>query len=195
MEEDHVLPDFRDIESKLGRKVPEILIQSLMEGFQKTKEERKPPDPVKQGNSGDLKRLESKMLLLKQEMAHLRAIDGKLMQQLLTINEGIESIRWAMEEKAVLASHDGSQFSLCSLSESPDASPHGSYSSLLDTSDGLDTISVGSYLDTLAEDTPDHASPSDLEFLSDGGTGEVGLKDRALRRELRVDGDEYYCFG
>lgn len=68
MEEDHVLPDFRDIESKLGRKVPEILIQSLIEGFQKTKDERKPADPVKQANPGDLQRLESKMLLLKQEM-------------------------------------------------------------------------------------------------------------------------------
>ncbi|KAL4641511.1 leucine rich adaptor protein 1-like [Arapaima gigas] len=185
MEEDRVLPDFRDIETKLGRKVPEILVQCLAEGvLQRAREEKKPAVTLSPAASTDLRRLESKMLFLKQEMDHLRAIDGRLMQQLLAINEGIESIRWAMEDKGVEASHDSSLAgSLYSLSESPDTSARGSSDSLQCASDGLDGISVGSYLDTLAEDLPDHSSPLGVELLS----GEV-------LKELRVDTDEYYCF-
>lgn len=61
------LPDLKDIESKVGRKVPDSLIRSLTGG--------KRPDEHLAGckrhsstNSADLKRLESKMLFLKQEM-------------------------------------------------------------------------------------------------------------------------------
>lgn len=119
------------------------------------------------------------------------------MQQLMTINEGIESIRWVMEEKGGVASREGSLTgSLYSLSDSQDgASLQGSFNSLNDgNSDGLDGISVGSYLDTLAEDLPDHPSPTDLDGFVDKPVidGDTFSKPPL---KLRVESDEYYCFG
>lgn len=185
MEEDSTVPDFRDIEVKLGRKVPESLARSITHRAKASESIR----TQSQCSSADLQQLESKMLFLKQEMAHLRALDVKLMQQLLSINEGIESIRWVMEERGGMASRESSlNGSLYSLSDSQDASQHGSVGSLHDRIDELDGISVGSYLDTL-EDGLDHSSPT---HLSDS-FGEDTLKKSALRP--RVDSDEYYCFG
>ncbi|KAG5845066.1 hypothetical protein ANANG_G00134890 [Anguilla anguilla] len=205
MEVHNVLPDFKDIETKLGRKVPEGLIRSFTEGgLHETKDDNNLASPavsVTKANTSDLKRLENKMRFLKQEMANLRAIDIKLMHQLLSINEGIESIKWLMEEKSTLASRDSSLTgSLYSLSESPDNSLRGSCNSLQDGSD-LDGISIGSYLDTLAEDLPGDASPppsvSDTEDrFSDGPAIEDELeKPPPLHKGLRADSDEYYCFG
>lgn len=128
--------------------------------------------------------------------ASLRAIDVKLMQQLMTINEGIESIRWMIEDKGDVASHDGSLTgSLYSLSDSQDGSSlRGSFNSLNDgNSDGLDGLSVGSYLDTLAEDLPDSPSPTDLDCIMDKSVidGDAFTKSPL---KLRVESEEYYCF-
>ncbi|KAJ8416446.1 hypothetical protein AAFF_G00357340 [Aldrovandia affinis] len=199
MEVDNVLPDFKDIETKLGRKVPEGLIRSLTEGgLHETKDDKELPSPtvsVTRANTSDLKRLENKMRFLKQEMAHLRAIDIKLMHQLLSINDGIESIKWVMEEKGVLASRDSSlSGSLYSLSESQENSLRGSCNSLQDGSD-LDGISIGSYLDTLAEDLTGDISPSDMDLFSDGPMIDDTLDKSPLRKCLKADSDEYYCFG
>lgn len=129
--------------------------------------------------------------------ANLRAIDVKLMQQLMSINEGIESIRWMIDDKGSVASHDSSLTgSLYSLSDSQDgASLRGSFNSLNDgNSDGLDGLSVGSYLDTLAEDLPDEPSPTDLDCFVDKTVidGDAFAKSPL---KLRVESDEYYCFG
>ncbi|XP_029931765.1 leucine rich adaptor protein 1-like [Myripristis murdjan] len=199
MDEDSAVPDFKDIEIKLGRKVPESLIRSLVGGKHHDKHEKSAaPHCVKnRANSADLKRLESKMMFLKQEMAHLRAIDVKLMQQLMTINEGIESIRWMIDDKGGVASQDGSLTgSLYSLSDSQDgASLRGSFNSLNDgQSDGLDGISVGSYLDTLAEDLPDQPSPTDLDRFVDKNVIDGDTFSKSPLK-LRVESDEYYCFG
>lgn len=68
MDEENVLPDFKDIETKLGRKVPDSLRSIL--GKHQDKQEEKPAtvNSKTRENSADLKRLESKMLFLKQEM-------------------------------------------------------------------------------------------------------------------------------
>lgn len=200
MDEDgSVLPDLKDIETKLGRKVPDSLIRSLAGGKHSDKSSAAPHS----GNckfwakSSDLKRLESKMLLLKQEMANLRAIDVKLMQQLVSINDGIESIRWMIEDKGGAASQEGSLTgSLYSLSDSQDgASLRGSFNSLNDgNSDGLDALSVGSYLDTLAEDLPDDPSPTDLDCFVDKTVIDGDAFSKSPLK-LRVESDEYYCFG
>lgn len=194
-EDSNVLPELKDLETKLGRKVPESLIRSLVGG--KYQHEKATVANCKlRASSGDLKRLESKMLFLKQEMAHLRAIDVKLMQQLMSINEGIESIRWMIEDKGGAASQDGSLTgSLYSLSDSQDGtSLRGSLNSLDANSDGLDGLSVGSYLDTLAEDLPDNPSPTDLDCFVEKTVidGETFSKSPL---KLRVESDEYYCFG
>ncbi|XP_071758897.1 leucine rich adaptor protein 1-like [Centroberyx gerrardi] len=199
MDEDNVAPDFKDIETKLGRKVPDSLIRSLVGGKHHDKHEKSaaPHLAKNRASSADLKRLESKMLFLKQEMAHLRAIDVKLMQQLMSINEGIESIRWMIEDKGGAASQEGSLTgSLYSLSDSQDGtSLRGSFNSLNDAnSDGLDGISVGSYLDTLAEDLPDQPSPTDLDCFVDKNVIDGDTFSKSPLK-LRVESDEYYCFG
>lgn len=119
------------------------------------------------------------------------------MQQLMTINEGIESIRWMMEDKGGLASQDGSLTgSLYSLSDSQEgASLRGSFNSLNGgNSDGLDSLSVGSYLDTLAEDLSNAPSPTDMDCFVENTVieGEAFSKSPL---KLRVESDEYYCFG
>uniref|UniRef100_A0A8B9WX80 Leucine rich adaptor protein 1 like n=1 Tax=Bos mutus grunniens TaxID=30521 RepID=A0A8B9WX80_BOSMU len=193
--EDGPLPDLRDIELKLGRKVPESLVRSLR-GEEPVPPERDRDPGGGSGGSGSgcsssssccsfplslsssssssptsgsprpshssstLERLETKIHLLRQEMVNLRATDGKLMRQLLLINESIESIKWMIEEKATITSRGSSlSGSLCSLLESQSTSLHGSCNSLHDGSDGLDGISVGSYLDTLADGVPGHHTP------------------------------------
>ncbi|KAG9259911.1 leucine rich adaptor protein 1-like [Astyanax mexicanus] len=199
-EEESTAQDFKEIEQKLGRKVPQSLVRSIAE--HKGKVESRLTSPSRKHSSSssstnqDLKRLESKMILLKQEMANLRAIDVKLMQQLLSINEGIESIRWVMDERGGVASRESSlNGSLYSLTDSPDASLHGSFSSLHDRTDELDGISVGSYLDTLGEDLADHPSPTELSgsFSDKPIIEDDTFKKSPLRP--RVDSDEYYCFG
>ncbi|XP_072232791.1 leucine rich adaptor protein 1-like [Leuresthes tenuis] len=199
MDEDNcVSPDFKDIESKLGRKVPDSLVRSLV-GGKHTDKSAAPHLATCTfcADSADLQRLESKMRLLRQEMANLRAIDVKLMQQLMSINEGIESIRWVMEDKGGITSQEGSLAgSLYSLSDSQDgASLRGSFNSLNDgNSDGLDGLSVGSYLDTLAEDLPDDPSPTDIDCFVD----ETVIDGDAFTKsplKLRVEPGDYLCFG
>ncbi|KAM9426576.1 leucine rich adaptor protein 1-like [Pholidichthys leucotaenia] len=199
MEEDgSVAPELKDLETKLGRKVPESLVRSLRSS--RHEDAAAPPRPGSWGRrdgSADLRRLESKMLFLKQEMANLRAIDGKLMQQLMSINKGIESIRWMMEDKEGIASQDGSLTgSLYSLSDSQDGiSLRSSFNSLNDgNSDGLDGLSVGSYLDTLAEDLPDDPSPTDLDCFVDKTVIDGDAFSKSPLK-IRVESDEYYCFG
>ena len=74
MEEDNnVLPELKDIETKLGLKVPDSLIRSLAGGKHHDKHEKSASASHSgscklYANSSDLKRLESKMLFLKQEM-------------------------------------------------------------------------------------------------------------------------------
>lgn len=201
MDEDgSVLPELKDLETKLGRKVPDSLFRSLT-GGKPADTHDKPAARLANGkcwtNSADLKRLASKMQFLKEEMANLRAIDVKLMHQLMSINEGVESIRWMIEDKGGVASPDGSLTgSLYSLSDSQDgASLRGSLSSLNDAnSDALDGLSVGSYLDTLADGLPDDPSPADLDCFVEKSVidGEAFSKSPL---KLRVESDEYYCFG
>ncbi|XP_069889279.1 leucine rich adaptor protein 1-like [Dipodomys merriami] len=227
--EDGPLPDLRDIELKLGRKVPESLARSLR-GEEPVPGERDrdprgggcggggdgcgssnsssncsfPPSSSsssssssptssspRRSHSSTLERLETKLHLLRQEMVNLRATDVRLMRQLLVINESIESIKWMIEEKATITSRGSSlSGSLCSLLESQSTSLHGSYNSLHDGSDGMDGISVGSYLDTLADDVPGHQTPSDLDQFSDSSIIE---DSQALSKHPKLD-SEYYCF-
>lgn len=200
-EDNNILPDLKDIETKLGLKVPDSLIRSLAGGKHHDKHEKSVAaahlgNCKRHANNADLERLEGKMLFLKQEMAHLRAIDVKLMQQLMSINEGIESIRWMIEDKGGVASQEGSLTgSMYSLSDSQDGtSLRSSINSLNDgNSDGLDGLSVGSYLDTL-EDLPDHPSPTDLDCFVEKTVIDGDAFSKSPLK-LRVESDEYYCFG
>ncbi|NXU51099.1 LUR1L protein, partial [Turnix velox] len=122
---------------------------------------------------------------------NLRATDVKLMRQLLIINESIESIKWMIEEKAIASRGSSLSGSLCSLLESQEASLHGSCNSLQDCSDGLDGISVGSYLDTLADNVSGPQTPSDMDQFSDFSVME---DSQLLCKHPEINSNEYYCF-
>ncbi|XP_025023568.1 leucine rich adaptor protein 1-like, partial [Python bivittatus] len=123
----------------------------------------------------------------------LRATDVQLMRQLLLINESIESIKWMIEEKGAITSRGSSlSGSLCSLLESQETSLRGSYNSLQDCSDGLDGISVGSYLDTLVDDIPGQHTPSDVDQFSDSSLID---DSQPLHKHPKIESNEYYCFG
>lgn len=90
--------------------------------------------------------------------AYLRSVDVKILQQLLVVNEGIEAVKWLLEERSTLTSRCSSlASSQYSLVESQEASRRGSWDSLQDPNDRLDSISVGSYLDTLADDMDEYS--------------------------------------
>ncbi|XP_018113865.1 uncharacterized protein lurap1.L isoform X2 [Xenopus laevis] len=90
--------------------------------------------------------------------ACLRAIDVKILQQLLVVNEGIEAVKWILDEKGNLTSRCSSlTSSQYSLAESQGTSRRGSWNSLQDPIDKLDSISIGSYLDTLADDMDEYS--------------------------------------
>ncbi|XP_061298464.1 leucine rich adaptor protein 1-like [Pezoporus flaviventris] len=185
--------DLRDVEQKLGRKVPESLARPLRgeELPERPATAAAAPGPRRR-RAAALVQLETKLHLLRQEMVNLRATDVKLMRQLLIINESIESIKWIIEEKTIASRGSSLSGSLCSLLESQETSLHGSCNSLQDCSDGLDGISVGSYLDTLVDDVPGHNTPSDMDKFSDSSVME---DSQPLHKHPKIDSDEYYCFG
>ncbi|XP_075411797.1 leucine rich adaptor protein 1 [Tenrec ecaudatus] len=152
-------PDLRDVESKVGRKTPEGLLRGL-------RGEREPGTGGAQrlpGTSSSGHDLGDKLVTLRTELAYLRAIDVQILQQLVTLNEGIEAVRWLLEERGTLTSHcsslTSSQYSL--TGGSPGRSRRGSWDSLPDTgsTDRLDSVSIGSFLDTVAPSELDEQAP------------------------------------
>ncbi|XP_032285797.1 leucine rich adaptor protein 1 [Phoca vitulina] len=154
-------PDLRDVEGKVGRKTPEGLLRGLRGEW----------EPGTSGalllpgapSTGHVHGLGDKIMALRMELAYLRAIDVKILQQLLTLNEGLEAVRWLLEERGTLTSHCGSlTSSQCSLTGgSPGRSRRGSWDSLPDASstDRLDSLSIGSFLDTVAPSELDEQGP------------------------------------
>ncbi|CAL8255973.1 unnamed protein product [Merluccius merluccius] len=124
-----------------------------------------------QRDAGGRKSLDEKIRKLKTEMALLRSLDVQILQQLLALHEGMEAVRWLAEERGALtsrcssltSSQYSSQYSLAG--EGPDTSWRGSWSSLHDPSDKLDNISVGSYLDTLADDMDEYGPSGSSESM------------------------------
>ncbi|XP_078417197.1 leucine rich adaptor protein 1 [Cetorhinus maximus] len=160
-----LLPDLKDLENKVGRKTPEGLLRWLREDTARAAGEK--GDSPGAGDeqaalfSGQSKRLPQglaeKIRVLRLEMAYLKAIDIKIMHQLMAVNEGIEAVKWILEEKGTLASRCSSlTSSMYSLVESQETSRRGSWNSLQDPNDKLDGISIGSFLDTLADDMDEY---------------------------------------
>ncbi|XP_002715174.2 leucine rich adaptor protein 1 [Oryctolagus cuniculus] len=152
-------PDLRDVEGKVGRKTPEGLLRGLRGEWE--------PEPsgalLLPGSPGTGHGLGDRIMALRMELAYLRAVDVKILQQLVTLNEGIEAVRWLLEERGTLTSHcsslTSSQYSL--TGGSPGRSRRGSWDSLPDASsaDRLDSVSIGSFLDTVAPSELDEQGP------------------------------------
>ncbi|KAJ7332781.1 hypothetical protein JRQ81_014961 [Phrynocephalus forsythii] len=150
-------PDLKDLESKVGQRPPDGLLRWLREDPAAHLLRSSPSRGLRHG-------LGEKMKALKLELAYLRAIDIKILQQLVAVNEGIEAVKWLLEEKGMLTSRCSSlTSSQYSLVESQETSRRGSWNSLQDPNDKLDSISIGSYLDTLADDMDEYGQGASLE--------------------------------
>ncbi|XP_062280824.1 leucine rich adaptor protein 1 [Scomber scombrus] len=159
------IPDLKDIEVKLGRKTPEGLLRWMREEASSIRGDAKLATAHDTSKDTGKKSLDEKIKKLKMEMAHLRSVDVKILQQLLAVHEGIEAVKWLLEERSTLTSRCSSlTSSQYSLGEGPDTSWRGSWSSLQDPNDKLDNISIGSYLDTLADDMDEYC-PSSSESV------------------------------
>ncbi|XP_006899041.1 PREDICTED: leucine rich adaptor protein 1 [Elephantulus edwardii] len=162
-------PDLRDVEGKVGRKTPEGLLRGLRGEWEpETAGALLLPGAPDTGHG-----LGDKIMALRMELAYLRVIDVKILQQLVTLNEGIEAVRWLLEDRGTLTSHcsslTSSQYSL--TGGSPVHSRRGSWDSLPDinSTDRLDSVSIGSFLDTVApneldEQPPPGAPPPELDW-------------------------------
>ncbi|NXX83709.1 LURA1 protein, partial [Urocolius indicus] len=141
--------DVRELAGKVGRRPPAGLLKGL-----RAESSPAPPAPPRDCRSPFADRLRA----LRLELAYLRAVDVKILQQLVVVNEGIEAVKWLLEERSTLTSRCSSlASSQYSLVESQAASRRGSWDSLQDPTDRLDSISVGSYLDTLADDMDEYS--------------------------------------
>ncbi|KAG8003186.1 Leucine rich adaptor protein 1, partial [Nibea albiflora] len=166
------IPDLKDIEVKIGRKTPEGLLRWMREDASSLRADAKlstahdTRDYTTHDcslNKPDWKGSNAALSQLFQ--AHLRSVDVKILQQLLAVHEGIEAVKWLLEERSTLTSRCSSlTSSQYSLGEGPDTSWRGSWSSLQDPNDKLDNISIGSYLDTLADDMDEYC-PSSSESV------------------------------
>ncbi|XP_026069454.1 leucine rich adaptor protein 1-like [Carassius auratus] len=188
------VPDLKDLELKVGRKTPEGLLKWMRE------EHKMISHHQTDSNETEKKGLDEKIRKLKMEMAHLRAADVKILNQLLALHEGIEAVKWLLEERGALTSHcsslTSSQFS---LGEGQDTSWRGSWSSLQDPHDKLDNISIGSYLDTLADDLDEYCPSSGTDSIltatplgtdcSRGTGGGVGSSTGSGTRSPQVKSD------
>lgn len=160
------IPDLKDIEVKIGRKTPEGLLRWMREEASSLRGDAKLPAAAHDtSKETGRKSLDEKIRKLKMEMNHLRSVDVKILQQLLAVHEGIEAVKWLLEERSTLTSRCSSlTSSQYSLGDGPDTSWRGSWSSLQDPNDKLDNISIGSYLDTLADDMDEYC-PSSSESV------------------------------
>ncbi|XP_030647514.1 leucine rich adaptor protein 1 [Chanos chanos] len=158
------VPDLKDLEVKIGRKTPEGLLRWMREEGSSHRGEL--TLHTNESQDPERKSLDEKIRKLRHEMAHLRAVDVRILQQLLALHEGIETVKWLLEERGALTSRCSSlTSSQYSLGEGPDTSWRGSWSSLQDPHDKLDNISIGSYLDTLADDLDEYCPSSGGESL------------------------------
>lgn len=188
------VPDLKDLELKVGRKTPEGLLKWMRE------EHKMNSHHQTDNNETEKKGLDEKIRKLKTEMAHLRAADVKILNQLLALHEGIEAVKWLLEERGALTSRCSSlTSSQYSLGEGPDTSWRGSWSSLQDPHDKLDNISIGSYLDTLADDLDEYCPSSGTDSIlcatpmgtdgSRGTGGGMGSSTGSVTRSPQVKSD------
>uniref|UniRef100_A0A8D0DYR0 Leucine rich adaptor protein 1 n=1 Tax=Salvator merianae TaxID=96440 RepID=A0A8D0DYR0_SALMN len=175
-------PDLKDLENKVGQKPPEGLLRWLQEDPTTHLLRSSPSRGLRHHGLGD------KIKALKLELAYLRAIDIKILQQLVAVNEGIEAVKWLLEDKGMLTSHCSSlTSSQYSLAESQETSRRGSWNSLQDPSDKLDSISIGSYLDTLADEMDEYAHVPSIEPIMSSTPGKPLARVEVERSKVDVD--------
>nr|XP_020507816.1 leucine rich adaptor protein 1-like [Labrus bergylta] len=101
-------PDLRELENKVGRKTPESLLMWMRDAVDREHGWR--ADAVDRGErrSDFSESFSDKISNLKQEMRSLRSADVRILRQLVAVHEGIEAMRWLMEERDALVSRGSS---------------------------------------------------------------------------------------
>ncbi|XP_041848201.1 uncharacterized protein LOC121644361 [Melanotaenia boesemani] len=122
------LPDLNELESKIGRKTPESLLIWMRDAADYEDGWRSDVLNREDHNSAFCDSLSDKINNLKQEMRWLRSADVRILRQLVAVHEGIEAMRWLMEDRGTLTSRGssltGSLSSLVTLDEhGPSMSP------------------------------------------------------------------------
>ncbi|XP_040911324.1 leucine rich adaptor protein 1-like [Toxotes jaculatrix] len=101
-------PELKEVENKLGRKTPESLLIWMRDaadcgdGWRSDGVDRGEHSCAFSGSFSD------KISSLKQEMRWLRSADVRILRQLVAVHEGIEAMRWLMEERGALVSRGSS---------------------------------------------------------------------------------------
>ncbi|XP_030258543.1 leucine rich adaptor protein 1-like isoform X2 [Sparus aurata] len=102
------LPCLKELENKVGRKTPESLLVWMRDAADC--EDGWRSDAVDRGDrssaAGDS--FSDKISNLKQEMRWLRCADVRILRQLVAVHEGIEAMRWLMEERDTFLSRGSS---------------------------------------------------------------------------------------
>ncbi|KAM9718657.1 uncharacterized protein ACNS7B_019782 isoform 1-T1 [Menidia menidia] len=124
---DDSFPDLNELENKIGRKTPESLLiwmkeaADLEEGWRSEAFDRGDQNAALCGG------LSEKINSLKQEMRWLRSADVRILRQLVAVHEGIEAMRWLMEDRGTVTSQGSSLTgSLSSLVTGEEPDPPGS---------------------------------------------------------------------
>ncbi|KAI9541649.1 hypothetical protein NQZ68_028155 [Dissostichus eleginoides] len=146
-------PDLKEVENKVGRKTPESLLIWMRDAADGENGWRS--DVVDMGDrSSDS--FSDKISHLKQEMRCLRSADVRILRQLVAVHEGIEAMRWLMEDRGALASHGSSLTgSLSSLATVEEASMSPCRESQSPTQDLTETSGEESADHTLSTDDAD----------------------------------------
>ncbi|XP_049604221.1 leucine rich adaptor protein 1-like isoform X3 [Syngnathus scovelli] len=98
----HDFPDLKELENKVGRKTPEILILWMRNAADSQDVETEHQNCILSDSFA------TKLSNLKQEMKWMRSADVRILRQLVAVHEGIESMRWLMMEWSTLAGRDSS---------------------------------------------------------------------------------------
>ncbi|KAM8849563.1 leucine rich adaptor protein 1-like isoform 2-T2 [Spinachia spinachia] len=105
------MADLREVEDKVGRKTPEGLLTWMRDaadcgdGWWSHVVDGGDPSSALRDSFSD------KIRGLKQEMRLLRSVDVKILRQLVTVHEGVEAMRWLMEERGAQTSSSASSLS------------------------------------------------------------------------------------
>ncbi|XP_062337831.1 leucine rich adaptor protein 1-like [Osmerus eperlanus] len=187
MEEESVynsFPELKEFENKIGTKTPNVILRWMKDAARRTEESSECLQMKENGTGGEC--LNDKINHLKFEMECLRAADVQILRQLVVVHEGMEAVRWLLEEQGTLASSSptGSQ---CSLADSaPGMSPgEGPSPTLTGIQDPTKprkepeqepdrVCSSHSYFNMTTDKSPDKRPPSDLALcFSTGGSGQI----------------------
>ncbi|XP_038134828.1 leucine rich adaptor protein 1-like [Cyprinodon tularosa] len=136
-------PDLNELENKIGRKTPESLLVWIKDAADW--EDRLASDALHREEESSSDGLSDKINSLRQEMKCLRCADVKILRQLVAVHEGIEAMRWLMEERGISTSH-------CS-------SLSGSMSSLVTIEDHVPPMSP-------SREEPSSAFPQDMRLTA-----------------------------